>query len=740
MSGDSHPNDDADFLDEDFVVEDLGGKNDDLEDLFDAPTNKQDAADDDEQEGAEPDSDDLLFTDHTQGIDPSENFEGREAFAEDSEARWDGEELDLDEAVTSDDVGGSGDAVGADGVEDPVFDDAKEQFTEELDSMLAEEDFGIDSEDELELVDAGDGEDGISEFEQSGPFVLDDGDGLWADDDALAEDPQPETVEAEADDEMFAAAQLSEEPEELETLESVEEPMLNDDALDAVEMQLLDATGDEEGGAGWEPLPRTSVDALSEVDEVQRTDDEEEEHDLSGYEDDDGIYADSEEVAADATVPVARSPQDLEDVEGHDIYGEDEEEEAVVVGGPIARRSRVWGTLVSIAATLLLMGGAATVVLRPQWFGLSFEPERVERVEVDRPRIEVAVVEPPSPFDEPPAGDTDQQVGQADPATNDPSGEGAPTDVPAPQTGEDGGQKVADAGQENTPANGEQTPETSTDPNVGEVGQPGPVAVTDPTVAPQPVDPQPVDPQTVQPQVEPIAAQAGEGEGVEAQQPVVVTPPKGEPAWPVEQAPETPVVAQRGDVAGSQLARFGDGLMVGDLSAGNSRIGEAVDGVLPGSRAFAQLANGNYFIGSVKQVAAETITLRVESGEVTLKNADIVQLTQLGSTDYEELQNATKGFVRLTNNNRLVGGILSRIADDHIVLEFRKNRVMLPRSAIGEIVSSDVETGSNVRLDTTSEEDDWLRKIAERELGTGQGVELEPESLPPGTRRSGPPR
>ena len=58
------------------------------------------------------------------------------------------------------------------------------------------------------------------------------------------------------------------------------------------------------------------------------------------------------------------------------------------------------------------------------------------------------------------------------------------------------------------------------------------------------------------------------------------------------------------------------------------------------------------------------------------------RLTELGSSDYEQLQKAASGFVRLTNNNRLVGGILSHIADDHIVLEFRSNRVMLPRSAL----------------------------------------------------------
>ena len=191
-------------------------------------------------------------------------------------------------------------------------------------------------------------------------------------------------------------------------------------------------------------------------------------------------------------------------------------------------------------------------------------------------------------------------------------------------------------------------------------------------------------------------------------------------AWPVVRTTkEAPVVAKA-----TELARFGDGLLVGDLSKNGGRNTEMIDGVMPGSRAFAQLHNGNYFIGQVKQVAETTITLRVETGEVTLATGDIAQLTRLGSADYEQLQKATKGFVRLTNNNRRIGGILSRIADDHVVLEFRSNRVMLPKSAIGEIVSGDRDE-SKVRLDTTSEEDSWVRQMVRRQIGTGQGAETE---------------
>ena len=170
----------------------------------------------------------------------------------------------------------------------------------------------------------------------------------------------------------------------------------------------------------------------------------------------------------------------------------------------------------------------------------------------------------------------------------------------------------------------------------------------------------------------------------------------------------------------SGLIRVGEDLKIGEHTYVPPPAAGGVQGVLPGSKAFAQLHNGNYFIGGVKTADAKSVTLRLEDGggEITLQLDAIARLTELGSSDYAELQKVTSGFVRLLNNNRLVGGILSQIADDHVILEFRKNRVMVPRSAIGAVVQGDDDL--SVRLDTTSEEDDWLRRLAERELGTGQ--------------------
>ncbi|MGK0156792.1 MAG: hypothetical protein ACI9SE_003764 [Neolewinella sp.] len=818
MTDSSHSNDDADFLDEDFVIEDLVGKNDDLEDLFDEPAHPEDdstAVDEEvdaeavaetaEQPAPEPDEDDMLFSDHTEGIEEPDLFE-KPVFAEDGTNDWDGDNLDLES------VGVPGTTIESEEeAADPQIEEAEESFAAELESLLHEdEDFALDSEADLEFGSLADEvNDGISEFEQSGPFVLDDSDGLWADELAEAssetpgEAPGEFLVEASGDDTSIDAApadraptyeeltqQLeavgaqdgfedvelgrTDEPEAEFTLanddecdsfdlevdatdeegvlpeQSIEEegltlvsagdqmvadafgeghtiasdgPISGDDevAADATEgelegenletMPLLNAAafadGSVEGEAGWEPLPTTSMDELSEVDEVQRTDDEEE-YDVSGYEedepeslDDQGDESYSEEYAG------AASETDLDDVDGHDIYAEEgTDKRGVVLGGPGSRRSTA-SLLLSVAASLLVLFGAATVVLRPELFGLSVEPERVAKVDVARPKVEVAVVEPPKValqneiLSEPNTGEpaTGSTVAGNSEATGNPSGPGTSN----PETGNPDASQI-NAGQPKQPASaGDKRPETVPAVPTNTGGKPAEISTTQPAevLASGGND---VTSESTATGNTPAVVQVPDAAGSDAN------------SWPVAKAPENQTATSKKPA----LTRFGDGLLVGGVASGIAEA-KAMDGVMPGSRAFAQLHNGNYFIGKVKQIAAETITLRVETGEVTLATAEIAQLTRLGTTDYDELQKATKGFVRLTNNNRLVGGILSRIADDHIVLEFRSNRVMLPRSAIGEIVSG-TSSVSKVRLGTTTEEDSWIRALAERELGTGQGA------------------
>jgi hypothetical protein len=503
-------------------------------------------------------------------------------------------------------------------------------------------------------------------------------------------------------------------------------------------VELQDAAQDAPVEAGWEPLPATSMDQLSEVGEVARVDGEGQD---------------------DAAAPVAASASELAAVDGHDVYAT--EAPAPVLVGPRKAAGRGGSVLRALVAATLLFGTGAAVVLRPQWFGLSVEPERVQNARIERPKVDVTVTSPTVAVVQPKPAQP-KQPSPTQPAGNDPQ-EGAPKPAdpvavaPQPVPGEPTAQPVVPttpdetppkqttpvAVIEPTPAQPTPNPEISPEPKPAD---PAPIAVAQPPVTSAPLTPTPVEPTPISPTpgnptvgnptpgnptvgetspigVGPVAVTTPTVVAPEPTTPPVAAPKVGPDAWPVAKG-EDPQAT--GNAKPTRLVRVGDDLMVGDISEGKRPAG-IVDGVLPGSRAFAQLHNGNYFIGSIKCANAQTITLRIGEGEVTLPTDEVARLTELGSTDYEALQKATAGSVRLTNNNRLVGGILSHVADDHIVLEFRSNRVMLPRSAVGEVVQGEGEAA--VRLDVTREEDDWVKSLAERQLGTGAGPALIPERV-----------
>lgn len=658
MTGESPRDEHDDFLDDDFVIEDIAPKNEDLDQLFEMPADA-----DKGPATTAADAEDMLF--EAPAIEtPSETFASGGEFGESADAGWNGEMLDLEAEA-------SGEA--AEPVSSEAMAEAEASFTKELDSLLqSDEDFALDSEQELEVIGAAGGDadvgDGVSEFEQSGPFVLDDGDGVWQEQEEAAEVPIADEVQlsgvfSTADEEAVGAEFDAAEVEDAEVAE-VDMSLHGSDAQDAHE-------------PGWEPLPTTSVDDLSEVDEVERADTDAD-HDPVYGEQPDEAYAE----AADGELVGAALAAD---VDGHDLYVEDEPA-AAVLGAPV-RRGRTLRVLTSLAATLAVLSSAAAIVLRPEWFGLRLAPEKVEQAQVTRPRIAVDVPQPAALTPPPVAV---QPVEPEPPAVV--VEEPPPVEVPTP------------------------------------------VAVEPTPVEPLPVGPAPSEPTPVEPApVDPVAGAPDGQQPTPTEPPAVVEAPTGTlPGWPAEQATPATPTDPVASASRPRLVRVGEELLIGDDATLAPR--ETVAGVSPGSRAFAQLQNGNYFIGNVKRADSQRVTLRIESGgEVTIPVAAIARITELGSTDYEELQRATSGFVRLTNNNRLVGGILSGIADDHIVLEFRKNRVMLPKSLIGQVVQG--EEDAEIRLDTTREEDDWLRRLIERQLGTGTGADT--PAAPQGTQ---PPR
>jgi hypothetical protein len=161
--------------------------------------------------------------------------------------------------------------------------------------------------------------------------------------------------------------------------------------------------------------------------------------------------------------------------------------------------------------------------------------------------------------------------------------------------------------------------------------------------------------------------------------------------------------------------RLGEELRIGErvtTATDAPALPAMVQGMVLGTQALAQLHNGNFFLGTVKAIEPAAMTLRLEKGEVVLDYGDILQLSAIGSQEYQELKKAEKGYVRLNNQNRLVGNILKVGLSDHVILEMKQSRVVIPRAAIEEIGST-VHTG--VKL-TDDENDEWVRKLVERTL------------------------
>jgi len=235
---------------------------------------------------------------------------------------------------------------------------------------------------------------------------------------------------------------------------------------------------------------------------------------------------------------------------------------------------------------------------------------------------------------------------------------------------------------------------------------PKPVAPADEAQPAVPaVEPAPVQPTNVE--------QPQQTEKVEPQPSVEPQPVVQTPSMPQAETSIADQVA-----ANSTLPRYlpaGESLWIGQYDGGSRGSAEWAS-VAPGSKAFAQLENGNFFIGSVKAVAADALVLSVKQGEVMLPRAEIRKVTTLDSRDYADLQRATQGFLKLSNDNRLVGEILETVGDDHYVLQMHSDRIVIPRSEVQQVVQRGGNEG--LRFGSLGDEEQWLRDVAGRQLET----------------------
>lgn len=474
--------------------------------------------------------------------------------------------------------------------------------------LEGDDDLGIDSEQELELVDevdASSDEVAIDEV-QAGEEEL-----VLEDSEAVAE--AAEHVENSTDDPLAGEVFVLDEGEAMAEGEELTDGGEEGGTVLAEEPLPADNYPVEDG---WEPVSAAQEDPQDDVP-------------LEG-EGEAEAPVEEEDVASSGDEFTRRRQFAA-------VPSDGSEAPELVTAAPGPRRSWFGRAAASLAAAAVL-AAAGVAVLQPKWLGLTLEPELVERVQVARPE--------PTPKVKPPV----------------------------------------------LPAEPKVEPKTSTEPKT----------VPEPKVEPK---------SEPQPQVEP--------------QPVPPTPAESRPQ-PQPQGEMTP-----GDqIEPPELPRYlpaGESMWIGQFETSPPTENDWAN-VRPGGKAFAQLQNGNFFIGSVKGVAADALILVVKQGEVTLPRAEVTRITGLDTSDYSALQKATAGFLKLSNKNRLVGQILETVDDDHYILQMRSDRIVVPRSTVEKVVQ---QPGSeNLRFGSTGDEEGWLREMAERQLQSERTGKVAP-AVPP---------
>lgn len=712
MSGDTARDDDQDLSD-DFILEDapptepeqasappgsarppagpVDGSSADLTRLFDEEAG--DAGGPGDPADATPGADDVLFVDHTKGLKPTVEFEGRRQFGEASGMQWKGNRM------TPEEIG-----IPVEGGADPEAEAAEASFTSQLDALLEEDAFVVDGDQELQLVDNDADLDAATAAAAGEMFILDEGNGQWREPTAVA--PTGTEDQDAGESAEFAAA----------TTEPVESPVaagaveftgeIDESSVEQAEpfggvaaAEAAPTAGGSDGSPeaaaaeaddAWGPLPNAAEQFAEEV---------------------------AGPVAEEGDAEVAGAPEPalvgagVAATDGGDpaIYVDDQAMH--VVGGQVTRRRPWLRAFSSLAAAALVLGAGAAVVLRPEWFGLRFDPDLVERVDVARPDVDVKVQPPAMPQ---PASDA-APTGQG--GATDPNGALVPVEPPALDPG------ANDPGPGGAPPDAEiVAPPTSTP--VETPVQPQPL---DPTGsgAGEPTPPVGGNPATT-PDTAPVVGDAG---------PDVLPPGPGEPTRTGggTEPPTSPNVAVTTPVTGPEsipaprpepLLPAGRDLLIGEPVAVEGPAAHAPPGVVPGGKAFAQLHNGNFFVGAIKAVGRDAITMRFDGGEVTLAMADVSRVAPLDSSEFQALQESTSGFLRLSNRNRLVGTILKDLADDHYVLQMKSNRLMVPKDQIESVEGG---AAGGVTVGGTKDDEVWLRELAARMLQESVGTVRKPD-------------
>jgi hypothetical protein len=212
---------------------------------------------------------------------------------------------------------------------------------------------------------------------------------------------------------------------------------------------------------------------------------------------------------------------------------------------------------------------------------------------------------------------------------------------------------------------------------------------------------------------------------------VSTDPPRQDPP-PIAVAPPAQGGAPGEDPAPPPKAAYlpvGEALQVGPAAPlSRPPTHRLAEGLSAGSQALAQLSNLNFFVGRVKAIDSDYITLGLDRGEVTLAFDKLASLVPLASDEARELQQGTAGFVKLRNNNKLFGQVIKRGLSDNVILEIQKNQVVIPSSAVEEI--GDQRVG-DVRVREEQGDREWIQQMLRAENEGSRARPKDTEQPPP---------
>ncbi len=360
-----------------------------------------------------------------------------------------------------------------------------------------------------------------------------------------------------------------------------------------------------------------------------------------------------------------------DDFEDFDDYAEPEigAQERLDFGERERSRAPLWA---AAAAAVLLLGGAGGYWAWQQRRGTAEDGGQVtlRRAEIARPDTRLAVAAPPDALPDAVATLTPPAI-----------------DVPVPEQGDPTEVDPIEIDPLVAIPQGDPETDPQTDPETDPQGDPGAVAQADPPPGGQ------TDPGGE------ALPQGGDPSVTIADPTLPPVSPPSQAARPTEEAPLA---------IGDELEIGGESAFAGIVDAQPPAL--EVD-LVAGDHAFAELKNGNYFIGNVKALDANDITLRLEAGEVTLPFTVLRQVGSVDSEEFTQLRQQRTGFIRLNNQNRIRGGISAR-GDGRDVAIGQHARVVIPDTEIMEITDEDP---AGVRLGEESD-DEWVRSLVRERL------------------------